>query len=216
MGGMHSSPPVITVRSSRRDPAGGHPGPSAIILIFLLFGAIWFLLSGFLLPSLIRDPANSRGILAWKDWIFLVIAALLLYALIRHHTGRLSDSESLYRTLVENAGSIILTMDRDGNITFFNRYAEEIFGFERREVLGRNVVGTIVPGSESSGRDLDLLIQEILSTPGRFLKNRNENITSTGKRIWVLWTNRALTDAKGFVTGVISVGTDIPEEKHGR
>jgi PAS domain S-box-containing protein len=203
----------MRMSSLRREiPAGRRPGPAAIVLIFLLFGAIWSLSAGFLLPSVIRDPAISASLVAWKDWAFLIIAALFLYLLIRHHTGRLSESESLYRSLVENAGSIILTMDRDGNITFFNRYAEEVFGFERGKVLGKNVVGTIVPGSESSGRDLDLLIQEILSAPGRFLKNRNENITSTGKRIWVLWTNRALTDAKGFVTGVISVGTDIPEK----
>jgi PAS domain S-box-containing protein len=179
-----------------------------ISLIFLLFGAIWTLFMLFLLPSVIRDPLYT-SIFAWKDWVFLVIATLLIYGLIRHYTGTLSTSEDRYRTLVENAGSIILAMDREGNITFFNRQAEEFFGFPRREILGKNAVGTIVPATESSGRDLDQLMHDLLTSPGQYLKNRNENVTSTGKRVWVTWTNRAICDETGFPIGVVSVGTDV-------
>lgn len=209
--GKRSSPQVIAVSTPRRgNAAKRQPGPAAICLIFLLFGAVWTLFAGLLLPSVVQDPALHAGIMAWKDWAFLGLAALLLYLLIRHSTARLSESESLYRTVVENAGSIILTMDREGNITFFNREAERFFGFPRREILGKNVIGTIVPATESSGRDLDQMIQDLLASPGRFLKNRNENVTSTGKRVWVSWTNRAICDETGFPVGVVSVGTESP------
>ncbi|MGA2934305.1 MAG: PAS domain S-box protein [Methanomicrobiales archaeon] len=180
-----------------------------ICIIFLLFGAIWILFAGILLPSVVRDPVLYASIFAWKDWVFLVIATLLIYVLIRHYTGTLSASEELYRTLVENAGSIILAMDREGNITFFNRHAEEFFGFPRREILGKNAIGTIVPATESSGRDLDTLMHELLTSPGQYLKNRNENVTSTGRRVWITWTNQAICDETGFPVGVVSVGTDI-------
>jgi PAS domain S-box-containing protein len=183
-----------------------------ICIIFLLFGVIWTLFVGILLPSVIRDPALYASIFAWKDWVFLVIATILIYVLTRHYTGTLSTSEDLYRTLVENAGSIILAMDREGNITFFNRQAEEFFGFPRMAVLGKNAIGTIVPATESSGRDLDQLMQDLLSSPAQFRKNRNENVTSTGERVWVSWTNRAICDEKGFPIGVVSVGTDNPRE----
>jgi PAS domain S-box-containing protein len=166
------------------------------------------LTSDVVLPVLLKDPGTYTAIFAWKDWAFLAVATLLLYLLIRHYTGRLAGSEALYRALVETSGSIILTMDRDGNITFFNRRAEEFFGFPRKEILGKNAVGTIVPATESSGRDLDQMMQDLLSSPGKFLKNRNENVTSTGKRVWVQWTNRALCDEKGFPVGVVSVGTE--------
>ena len=196
--------------SAPRQAGRAHqPGPAIIIIIFLLFGAVWMAVtSEVFLSGMIRDPALTAAILAWKDWAFLAAAALLLYLLVRHYTGVLSRSESLYRTLVETSGSIILTMDREGNITFFNRRAEEVFGFPRREILGKNVVGTIVPATESSGRDLDQMMQDLTSAPGRFLKNRNENVTSTGERVWVSWTNRAFWDEKGFPVGVVSVGTE--------
>jgi PAS domain S-box-containing protein len=199
------------VSTPRRGRTGiRQPGPVTICIIFLLFGAIWILFSGILLPSVIRDPDLYATLFVWKDWVFLVIATLLIYVLIRHYTGTLSASEELYRTLVENAGSIILAMDREGNITFFNRHAEEFFGFPRREILGKNVIGTIVPATESSGRDLDQLMQDLLNSPGQYLKNRNENVTSTGRRVWITWTNRAICDETGFPIGVVSVGTDIP------
>ena len=161
----------------------------------------------FLLPSVVRDPLYT-SIVFWKDWAFLAVAALLLYLLVRHYTEELSASEQIYRTVVENAGSIILTMDREGNITFFNHRAEERFGFRRGEILGKSVIGTIVPATESSGRDLDLLIQELLASPDQFLVNRNENVNSDGERVWVTWTNRAIRDETGFPVGVVSVGIE--------
>lgn len=194
--------------SSRRGNAGWLPVPVLLCLIFFLFGAVWILFSGILLPSLVRDPALYAAIFAWKDWVFLVLATLLLYVLLRHYTEGLATSEERYRSVVENAGSIILAMDREGTITFFNRRAEEVFGFPRKEVLGKNVIGTIVPATESSGRDLDLLIQEILSSPKKYFLNRNENVTFTGERIWVIWTNQALLDRTGFPAGVVSVGLE--------
>jgi PAS domain S-box-containing protein len=193
--GEQSSLQVNRVSTPPRDPrAARRPGPAIICLIFLLFGIVWNLIMLFLPPS------------AWKDWVFLAVAALLLYLLIRHLTDELSESEQLYRGLVENAGSIILTMDREG-ISFFNRRAEEVFGFRRGEVLGKSVIGTIVPATESSGRDLDQLIQEIIDSPGEYLVNRNENVNADGERVWVTWTNQAIRDGTGFAVGVVSIGT---------
>jgi PAS domain S-box-containing protein len=186
------------------------PGPAIICIIFFLFGVVWTLFAGVLLPSVVRNPVLYADIFTWKDWIFLVIATGLIYLLVQHYTGRLSRSEEQYRTVVENAGSIILAMDRQGKITFFNRQAEEFFGFTRRDILGKNAIGTIVPATESSGRDLDQLLQELCSLPDQFRMNRNENVTSTGRRVWIAWTNRAICDEAGFPVGVVSVGMESP------
>ena len=57
----------------------------------------------------------------------------------------LRQSEEKYRELVENANSIILRMDNVGNVTFFNEFAQSFFGYSEKEIVGKNVVGTIVP-----------------------------------------------------------------------
>lgn len=125
----------------------------------------------------------------------------------------LQESEKKYRELVENAGSIILKMDRKGNITFFNEYAQEYFGYREEEILGRNVIGTIVSPTEASGRDLTALMQEICSGSDRFRLNENENITRDGRRVWVRWSNRAIIGDDGTPTGILSIGNDITERR---
>jgi PAS domain S-box-containing protein len=127
--------------------------------------------------------------------------------------GALQESEKKYRVLVETAKSIILTCDREGRITFLNDYAEQFFGFARGELLGRNVVGTIVPAVESSGRDLEQLMKEIWLNPDAFKDNENENITRDGRRVWVRWANRAILDEKGVTSAILSVGHDSTERK---
>lgn len=125
----------------------------------------------------------------------------------------LKESEARYRELVENANSIILRMDPEGNIRFFNEFAERFFGYSKEEILGLNVVGTIVPPQESSGRDLKALIKDIGLHPDSYSNNENENIKRNGERVWVAWTNKAILDPQGQVTEVLCVGNDITARK---
>ncbi|MBE0558160.1 MAG: PAS domain-containing protein, partial [Proteobacteria bacterium] len=67
----------------------------------------------------------------------------------------LTATEAKYQELVQNANSIILRMDPDGKVLFFNEFAQKFFGYTEEEMLGRSVVGTIVPKPEPSGRDFD-------------------------------------------------------------
>jgi two-component system, cell cycle sensor histidine kinase and response regulator CckA len=126
---------------------------------------------------------------------------------------QLRKSEERYRLLVETANSVILTWDTTGNILFVNEYCERFFGFSKDELLGRSVIGTIVPATESSGRDLVQLMQEIQRDPDRFRDNENENITKDGRRVWIRWANKAIVDRDGKLSGILSVGNDITERK---
>lgn len=125
----------------------------------------------------------------------------------------LRESERDYRQLVQNANSIILRMDTDGEITFFNAFAERFFGYTAEEIIGRNVVGTIVPETETSGRDLARLLADLCRNPQQYATNENENCTSDGRRVWVAWTNSAVINEAGEAVGALSVGNDITAHK---
>gem|GEM_PF-1983753 len=125
----------------------------------------------------------------------------------------LRASEEKYRELVENANSIILKMDPSGNIAFINEFAQRFFGYAPEEVLGKSVVGTIVPRVESSGRDLAELIAGICVNPERYAYNENENMKSSGERVWVSWTNKPVFDAGSRLTEILCIGNDITERK---
>src|SRR5208283_2411818 len=123
----------------------------------------------------------------------------------------LQESERKYRELVEHANSIILHWTRDGRITFLNEFGQRFFGYAADEIIGRHVIGTIVPAIESDGRDLNRLMEQILLDPVAFERNINENMRRNGDRVWIAWTNRIVHDAQGQVGEILSIGTDIRE-----
>ena len=125
----------------------------------------------------------------------------------------LCESERKYRELVENANSIILHWLRDGRITFLNEFGLRFFGYSAAEILGQHVVGTIVPETESTGRDLRPLLDQIATDPKAFERNVNENIRRNGEKVWIAWTNKVDFDEQGRVAGILSIGTDITERK---
>jgi PAS domain S-box-containing protein len=122
---------------------------------------------------------------------------------------RLARSEREYRELVEHANSIILRWDDAGRITFLNEFGLRFFGYEAAEIVGQSIVGTIVPPTESSGRDLRLLMQQIQARPEDFEFNINQNIRRNGERVWVFWTNRVVRDEDGSLVEIFSIGSDI-------
>jgi PAS domain S-box-containing protein len=115
--------------------------------------------------------------------------------------------------IVEAVNSVILRWDTDLKVTFINRFAQEFFGFTSDEILGKSLLGTIVPATSTSGSDLSAMIRGIVRYPERYVNNENENMRHDGTRVWISWTNRALRDNQGNVREIISVGNDITDRK---
>ena len=124
----------------------------------------------------------------------------------------LRESEIQYKELVQFANSAIIRWRCDGSITFFNEYAQNFFDYSTEEIIGRNV-RILVPQRDSTGDDLTGLVQEIVDSPHHFIKNINENICRDGRRLWMAWTNKAILDPNGNVVEILSVGTDITDQK---
>jgi PAS domain S-box-containing protein len=160
----------------------------------------------------------------YKDLAFSVafVIALLLLAVFtlagniakrKQAEEALKKSEKNYRELVQNANSIILRFNTEGEITFINDYAQRFLGFEQNEIIGKHVVGTIVPEKDSAGEALGLMFQNLIKDPDRYRNNENENIRKNGERIWVAWANKAIRDESGKIVEILSIGNDITEQK---
>lgn len=121
---------------------------------------------------------------------------------------RLTIREKKYRDIVENANSVILKLDKKGKITFFNKYAQKFFGFGEKEILGCDILGTIVPETEMHRRNVQMLLDD---TDGEPLLH--ENVTKDGEPVWIAWTNGTLTDGKGEVLEFICIGNDQSEQR---
>jgi len=126
----------------------------------------------------------------------------------------LKASEQKYRELLAHANVIILRLATDGTVTYFNEYAERFFGFRSDEILGRHLVGTIVPAVESAtARDLGRMIDGLLADPDSFSENENENLTRDGRRVVIQWANRVILDADNKPSGVLCIGHDVTEKR---
>jgi len=123
----------------------------------------------------------------------------------------LVERESQYRDLVESANSVILRWLPDGRITFFNRFAQHFFGYSEDEIINRNILGTVVPLTDTAGHDLTSLAADIVAHPENYVRNVNENIRKDGERVWVAWTNRPIPGADGTVAEILSIGVDITQ-----
>lgn len=142
------------------------------------------------------------------------IATLRLRSEREQADKALRESEHKYRELVENASSIILRWTPQGVITFVNEFGLKFFGYAQEQIVGRHVVGTIVPSDDGTGPDLSTLMDDICLHPESYAYNVNENMRSDGERVWVAWTNKAVLDEHGKGVEVLSVGSDITERKH--
>ncbi|MBI5847445.1 MAG: PAS domain S-box protein [Nitrospirae bacterium] len=124
-----------------------------------------------------------------------------------------NGTERSYLELVELAMSVVLRWDISGTVTFINEYGAELFGYQKKELVGRNIMGTIVDETESTGRNLRTIIKEIVTQPEKYRDNENENVTKDGKRLWMHWRNTAVLDSAGSLTEIISIGNDITGRK---
>ena len=116
-------------------------------------------------------------------------------------------SEAKYRELVENANSIILRMTPQGKITFFNEFAQKFFGYTESEILGRQVIGTILPPEMPNG------IQMMVGPASHREEAEFVNILRNGQRVWIAWTSRTIYDASGVTKEYLCIGTDITESR---
>ena len=95
----------------------------------------------------------NNGIFLERDYVPLFInneykGHLWKYTDITHRVKSqllLEQSEERNRLITESALNAIINIDSSGNITFWNKQAEEIFGWKREEVIGKKLQDNIIP-----------------------------------------------------------------------
>jgi PAS domain S-box-containing protein len=127
----------------------------------------------------------------------------------------LKKSEAKYRETVQNTQSIIIRIDAQGTITFFNTFALSFFDYTSDEVIGKNVVGTIIPVKSRSGHDLSMMANDLGFNAEGYAINVMENVRRNGDRVWIAWINKAIRDEEGRIVEVLCIGNDITDRRRG-
>ena len=161
------------------------------------------------------DNIKSKRQLTKSDLSFIMgVASQMAISIVNaRYYQRLQESEKKYRELVENANSIIMRVDRDNKITFFNEYAQNFFGFTENEILGKSLEDTIFKNTEITMRDPNIT-QAYLSQKSQIQiisesKTGEENI----KKEWIAWTYKPIFNESGQLLESLYIGNDITELK---
>lgn len=122
----------------------------------------------------------------------------------------LRESEARFRTLIETAGAAIVGLSPEGHIRAWNRAAEQLYGWPKTEVIGKDYFELFLPESVRQGVIADF--QKVLrGEPTREFENPVR--TRDGQERLLSWNVDRLTGDRGEPIGVIAVGQDVTERK---
>ncbi|MDD4136358.1 MAG: PAS domain S-box protein [Methanoregula sp.] len=127
----------------------------------------------------------------------------------------LRESEARYRDVLQNTQSIIIRMDTQGIITFFNQFALAFFDYAAEDVIGKNIVGTIVAEKSRVQHGLSMMANDIGFNAEGYAVNISENVRRNGDRVWIAWINKAIRDDQGRIVEILCIGHDITDRRRG-
>jgi len=108
-----------------------------------------------------------------------------------------------------SAISIILT-DFDQNVLFWNRGAENIFGYTAEEMIGSKITG-LYQEDGLTARTVEMLRQQILQKGGT-LRAQVRQLAKDGRELIISLAISPMIDAGGTVRGILGIGQDVTEE----
>lgn len=109
-------------------------------------------------------------------------------------------------------GTMLVALDKNGNITLINKKGCEILEVTEEEVLGKNWFDYFIP--EKISEDVKNVFKNVFSKDSKLFEHyENVVITSSGKERVISWYNAIHADIDGKIVGIISSGEDITEKK---
>jgi len=211
-----------------------------ISIIYLLIGSIWVLRSDKFFFKTIGDIERYTRIQTYKGWIFVLVTTVLIYFLVYDRVkkirninkvvhksmeelsvtteGLASTQEKLHRekkltdNIIKNSTLIIFTWDLEGNILSLNPYGEKVTGYKEEEIIGKSWIELFLYDEEKP--KVEGLVNYMKS--GKSLKNSIGDVwkSKDGKDIELIWTDSPILDEDKEVVKVISIGTDITDQKN--
>jgi PAS domain S-box-containing protein len=129
----------------------------------------------------------------------------------RERTAQRADRDGLqfHSRLLEAVQQAVVATNPRGHIVYWNRGAEQLYGWSAEEVLGRNAADVIVaPRLLERGLEIMSKLRRGESWSGEFPVRRRD-----GTELPVLVTDSPIRDVDGRLVGIIGVAVDLTQRK---
>jgi PAS domain S-box-containing protein len=131
---------------------------------------------------------------------------------LKKRDKKLREEKEKAERYLDVASVMIMALNSKGEVTLINRYGEQILGFSRDEIIGKNWFDNFLPEWD---RDrvktafLRIMAGE-MESPGSF---ENPVLTRSGEERLIAWYNTILMTETGELIGTLSSGVDITDRK---
>lgn len=178
------------------------------LLAALLFIPLW------LVPEAYPGRSWTSSLVVFLVFALGGLGAHLLVVRDRRATGEAWQAQvreqvdrGLLAAYLDSAACLVIALDWTGRVTLFNRYCEEVTGFQADELLGRRMWRTPeeLPGMHA-------LFDRASAGEGP-VSAEEQLVTRDGRRRRIVWTATALTDHTGRTSHVVATGLDVTEQR---
>ena len=113
--------------------------------------------------------------------------------------------------LLDTVEQAVIATDLEGRITYWNHFAERLYGWPAEEALGRHVI-EVTPAETSAAQAVEIMARLAAGETwsGEFNVRRRD-----GTCFPALVTDTPIQDEAGRMVGVVGVSTDLTERKRG-
>ncbi|MEB3178171.1 MAG: PAS domain S-box protein [Nostocaceae cyanobacterium] len=112
-------------------------------------------------------------------------------------------------SLLDRLGSAIIATDVKGNIIYWNPCAENLYQWQAKDVIGKNILDLLVPRAyRKSARQLLLNIANTGIEYREIILRRQDKT-----KFLAAITNSSIIDVKGNITGFVTLSVDVSERQ---
>jgi PAS domain S-box-containing protein len=182
---------------------------TSLLILGLFFGAFEIIKIVFLEDAseqTLQVLYFSRGII-----VSLSLVAWTVYNYRAVYQQKLDVAEAQYQSIIEHSADAIITLNNENEITSWNHGAEEIFGWNRDEIMGKSVK-KIIPAELIQKRELECL-EFGMHYRGYVSNYQTERLNKAGKKIAVNLTESFIRNERDDIIGRSQILRDLTDLK---
>jgi len=142
----------------------------------------------------------------------LVEARTNLESQVEARSRELRAMTSFQDAILDQAGALVVVLDREGRIRRFNRACEELTQYSFEELEGRCVWDCLLPPEEREAVHEEAFCSLIRNPDTLRNTHTNHWVARDGSRRLIDWTNTLLLDEHGDMEFMVSIGVDVTEK----
>ncbi len=177
------------------------------------------------LETAVLAEANPALVAAFMAVAMAVIAGFAVLWVARNVARALDQSESAreaavvamrrvndqLRASIDEMPVAYILWDNRFRVVEWNTSAERIFGYSKREVLGKPAVDYVVPQTVRPA--VGAVVEKLLAGEAANYTQPGNNVQKDGTVISCLWYNTPLKDESGSTVAVLSMVVDVTERE---